>query len=387
MSNTGINIKNTDSGNVYKDVIQVWDTSLANATQTTTKTGFYAINGKDLANVFTLKSGIGSNHNYTPASACNLYDASNNDIGNLFAKYGSITLKTRTYIGSYSSYSYDSGQALTSMVNGYSLSNATHCSFLLVGGGGGGGAGGEGTEHYNGNGGGGGSSGQVYTYTNLSLGSGISNISDLEISIGSGGTGGTRNTSNYHLGGNNGKNGTSSSIKINGNTYTAKGGVGGIGGIAPDDTVYPNSINNDNFYSTVIPSYRNHGIGGILSDQNAFKSLTIDGITSEWNKNAFDGENASGVLTNFAQNSGEGNGGTGGPVSRQYINFELKLIFVMLGILGSNYRSNTYYSNQDILSSKGSGGGGGGGDKEYNGGDYGANGAEGYAFVNFYNYS
>ena len=82
--------------NYYKNLVDLnelfdSDGSLVDTTQTTTLTKLYK-DGKDLANTFVLYRNLGTNYNGTIGDNCNLFN-NNSDIGPLFVKKGTISLK------------------------------------------------------------------------------------------------------------------------------------------------------------------------------------------------------------------------------------------------------------------------------------------------------
>ena len=174
-----------------------------------------------------------------------IYTLINNDIGtvnvvnNLFENFplGITPVKTIDKIknGSTSGLGYVvngsdiSNNCATAWVTTYTATTSVtipswvnSIAFIAIGGGGGGGAGGYSNFDTNGSGGGGGGSGGILVSNAISLSS-----KSIHITIGSGGPGAIAQSGSRQ----NGTIGGNTTINVNGNLYTAGGGLGGEGGL------------------------------------------------------------------------------------------------------------------------------------------------------------
>jgi len=284
-------------------------------------------------------------------------------------------------------------------------SYAETISFILVGGGGGGGTGGWGPRWGNGIGGGGGGQGAILIMSRVPISSSDTTIT---LNVGYGGEGGKhtdyRNTLN---GPDSGKIGGDTKLVISGGTFTAGGGYGGIAGIPTDqrNIVYPpRDIHLDTMWGDgdggegyLAWSYYYYGVGGKMggismnSSYNQYVNLQRGGLDEG------KGETADNKRWEGDRGSMPGSkGGQGGPITPYTItgSTDIPIWATVLGKYGTPWPSDNYgrpYRRdqtsfyQGVGGGPGAGGGGGGGSiHDLDGGDFGANGQDGFAYLQFF---
>lgn len=267
--------------------------------------------------------------------------------------------------------------------------NVKSVSFLIVGGGGGGGTGGWGPDHTNGSGGGGGGAGAVIFVDKWPL----PDMDNLAISVyvGAGGTGGIYPFMDA-------PGGRDTWVSINGTYFVARGGGGGTHGIPPKwgwDGHWEMSTRYEHGRPEEYLNWGKGGNGGSAefpsTNREKIKILLANG-----DGRGADSEKAGSWYT--GEGAGATAGGNGGPLGLRTMDNEFER-FQMLGKQGTPFQSRYYVGtngtpgwvdsqNQNYNNygrGYGIGGGGGGGSKtdQYSG-DYGANGGQGVAMLQFH---